>query len=968
MFRLNRKDKLKLVASSGSVLNPQCIGSSTITAEEIMLLPTDSDNYLTLSGQFHNGSGEDASSRGDFQMRVFMEKGEEWDWFVQSCDTKQKEQHARQHQIRKFSRYYCGDMSADSINFPFTIRINRLNVLDLKLNLWKQMAGNVHVVMETNDTALSTLTVDGDKKMVSEAGWDGLNWTIPVVSSEMNVVFNVYAGKGSLLGKHIVSGLDIMHMISSTQTNFEILGDIKDYSAMSGSGGVFKGKLMANGEVLSDRSKGNTAPISISKGSEFVQLPSVVTIEAIDVDVQDHWYAANKRKFAAVEVSVSTGHRKFSCGSVPVASNNTKSVHFSFHDLTWDLPLRSRSLIACTLTCKGDQSMLGTMSLRSDELLAIKKTDISEDSSALKKSMVSHIELNRYLYCAQTLVGKVTICAQVSHELESEHIDRMIAGDVPIVSPVMNMQSLLPDEVQDEKPAIKGAPAAQVNNSVKFQALGTMITEINPENIVFPVRITIIEVMLTDVRNVHIFAKNSLLVTIACGTMAESTSMQRNIGQHCQWIGLELAIIVHESNALRFCIKSSNVIIGEVQLSNTTVIESRPDKAGIRELMAVFGSDAHPNGGKMRIKYYLDNVQAVTVPTTSIPHYKGQDNNNTLSKSNVNNRHIRSENPLTMEVDYPNLLVIYHISFMGLPAVHRFAKNSPGLKLRYWYPGAGPVDLSTEALPEAGGFGKWMNLVWEIVLSGKDDALLVQIVSDSIVIGEAIIKSQQLFKALPNQFGICQMDVVLFEDEPVVPSVEPRSAFLGPGSLEMQNSKSFLTTFTNLSDAAMGMLPTMKEARGTLRLIYTTEPYVAVEDMLDYDRSLTESSAAKAVDLEKQSSLRESSFLNTVIVDHSLNSHSLYSVNTDEMSVGLPPSRGRKDDELQRDYAKQLFKLHSGEVWSVNIQHMLFALQGSSRIKKFMGETLINVQLVCGNFVSSVQVRRTPSYFSCLLD
>lgn len=965
VFRVFRSTTLKLAVSSGNPATPLPIGCLEIPSAVLLALEEDKDHIVTIDASLTPFQGSAETNCGQLTMKLFVEKGDEWDWFVQECQKQEKEEAHRRHQIHKFSRTLHGDHHPECLSFPFRIKLLELSVLDLQVSLWSRMnlTAAIHVVLQTNDVLLSTAAIKSStaKPSLEEAVWQGLDWELDISSSDVKLIFSVFSSKTNLLGRVVVSGMDIMHMISNARKKFEVIGDIRD-QAMDEELGAFKGKLLATGEVLmrpivENLTESNVSPL-------YVHIPALFTVRELEISLQNLSSSLLK---ASITIKLTCEHRVY---KHTITDPRKDGLHLSA--LQWDLPLRSRSLVTCSIEATASNQPIGSLTFRSDELLAVRKTLIQQSWDGRRADY--SVELHRYCYNAQEMVGSVLMHAVVSHEDEPEVINRMIADDAPVVSPVLDV--LPSNQGADSSNNSRGVVTSNLNNIIGTVDAGTLITEINPEKVTFPVRITIIEIILTDVRKAHFLRKNSLEVSIIAGPLAANAPAKKNVGQHCHWSGLDLSLVVHQGNSLRVCVKSLGVIIGETSFANNALIESRPDKAGIRELFTAFGSSEHPYGGKIRLSFYLDNVQAATVPATSISHFKGADLTNILAPSALSNQ-VHNDSML-----YPHLLVVYHIAFMGLPTVHFFAKNSPYLKLRYWVPRRGPIDLSTPTLVDAGNFGKWMNLVWEIILSAEDDAILVQVISDSIMIGETVVRARQFFQSIPNQYGVRQVDFPIYqfgEEEEgrnnAIKEFGDKNNLGSLSSLQAVSSGSFLAGASGLmgvgNNSVISTAP--QEARGMLRFVYTTEPHVLEEDVLDLNGSLefneedevaagrpataTTTATASIEQRALTPNHAEPSLVEDGSVeekDSTITSASTYTL------IQRPPSMGDSADYHSVDsspsYLQHLQTIAHGEVWRVEVSHLLFVLFGSSRVKRFLAESMIQVQVVCGDYTASVKV------------
>jgi hypothetical protein len=72
-----------------------------------------------------------AQHRGVIEIKLFMERGQEWDWHVFDYQFREEQRIVKEKDIKKLSRRYKGTEEAP-ISFPLRITLSNLSLFDLK--------------------------------------------------------------------------------------------------------------------------------------------------------------------------------------------------------------------------------------------------------------------------------------------------------------------------------------------------------------------------------------------------------------------------------------------------------------------------------------------------------------------------------------------------------------------------------------------------------------------------------------------------------------------------------------------------------------------------------------------------------------------------------------------------------------------------------------------------------------------
>ncbi|RYH31794.1 hypothetical protein EON65_01900 [archaeon] len=932
------------------------MGTFSVSADDVLVLPESDDHRVVIQGEL---TDDDGKKKGQIEACLILERGEDWDWFVQQCQDTFRKNNKLAHEKELLSRGALLSRPAQHLNFPLQIEVQSLVLFDFASGSWG-FRESISLISECGEQQHS-----GQSKHVNtfgEASWEQLAWNILVPLATNSIVITV-CGHRKNQGKCIITGLDILHHTNTSALTFEVAGDVVDYSSvgesLAGIKFILKGRIdNGTSDVKEDIPVDS---VGLEDHHSTLQLPCLVLVSELDVRLSLNLASRLKASYVALvkqggispllHIEVICGYRRFTSGKCAVTKSNVAGSEFvlKLTDLKWRLPVKRD--VALTFNVFLNDSKFGSVYIFSNEL----------EGLALSSSKTS---VKRYVYSDQALLGRVLLMLSVEHNGDTSKVENIILKDTPIISPVLIQSPLKAPAVKEaawsqftvlQSAAIDGVTGTSLTvQDVSVAALSqdrgalkgdgsNLFSGTTMADMPTSFKLVFVDVLLTDVRNMHYLTKNSLSVTVASGTEAFVTSTQKNVGRHCCWNNIRDSLEVRSGNTVKICVKSNSSIVGECNIPSVKFITTQPNEAGLRDLLITYGSESQPSSGKGKLSYFIETRTELTVPTTAISFQPGSElgrpvNNFDKSASttfveSAEEGHIREfilppsnvNTAILQDILFPNLLVIYHVSFMDIPGVHSYSKNSPYLKLRYWSPRIGMVEYVSSVLANAGGFGKWMNLVWEVILSASNALVLLQVVSDSILVAEGVIKASDLLDAKrPNQYGIIETDIPLFLEE-------------DPSELKPSHSLLNSSLLKSLMDSDV---IDRKQRRGMIRLAYTSEPYVWPDDELEYDM---DSEALLQIDNDNEAkTLAASSVTDTLAA----------------RSVGEIPSAEdpfQPINESALGTASNFQQVTFGVLCNINVHYCMFSLVG--RIKRHSSESIVNVQLVCNDNVFTCQVR-----------
>jgi hypothetical protein len=239
----------------------------------------------------------------------------------------------------------------------------------------------------------------------------------------------------------------------------------------------------------------------------------------------------------------------------------------------------------------------------------------------------------------------------------------------------------------------------------------------------FPFRITVLDIIATDLSSVHFLSKNCPHVNIACGNSNEATNQINGAGKSAIWNGLSLIFYVEKTDKIRISVWSHTSCIGLRVLDPNAFLECASDKTRIREMLLTVLDKNNNISGKLSLSFLIDNYSNFSVP-------------------------IDSEGIIIpQKLAPPVLLTIFTVSVINLVSVHRFSKNSPVVKIicDSWR-------KSSEVNYSSGDNAKWENLMWSTVLD-EDSPLRLVVMSGSVVIGSKTFFVQDFIDCIPDKNG-----------------------------------------------------------------------------------------------------------------------------------------------------------------------------------------------------------------------
>jgi hypothetical protein len=826
IFRIHKKDSFTVTGYSGSTANHYCFGEFTITAEELLSLKVDEFSIITLPGLFfetdnegrrrsnlreQNEEEEDGDEKktkknkkrkynGKFEISIYLEKGQEWDWYIKEYAANKSHLVDMKHQISQFSRT-CNplDYDEDSIYYPFYVQIDRILVVDVRSIHWLHK-NRLYIMLDSGINEISTIDdnpILGNtvSSLDNSSEWNNLQWNFVIDKPELKLIFKVYS-LNILIGRFVLTGRAIHDKMSKNLKEIEFYGDILDWKSdqqeTTLASSIVKGKISIRCLVLSNPDKtkrlkekrrhereekeAEFAVMDVSsvkmkhakKEHQLIQLPALITFSELKIELStsgsdsdnseednDHrMKASNDRRkeiLSHLEVMMSCCYSSY--GKEFKSYRNSEVIK----GLDWSFPVTK--LMTFHLFLAWNRSKKASANLRSDILSTInKKTSDNSFSCRIKlhdeKSFIGYLTLYGLVSGEENPLKIAELLEQSERDLLAKKTLR--SGNSHAIADNFggkesnNFDNSLLLEQQtryfDEQVAIPWKDVDTVN----------VITSFNEKKEYSSVKIVITEILLTDLKSKHYFKKNSPCVTILSDVQSKqgggksnnshSTIIRENAGSEAIWTGLEMNLLIESSSYIRISVSSHSQLLGQCQFSFQKLFDSSADEIGGRELLGnlvlqsskggLLGSVYDEEAGKIKIKYYLT--------TKPVPH--------------VDFSTIPTRSPSSME--YPILTIIYNILVLNLKSVHRFSKNSPYIKLARMSSKQNDVLLTTP-LNHAGSYGKWSNLFWEVILDNPEMVVYCQVISESIVIGSVRIDATQLIACAPNKLGLSEINCQL---------------------------------------------------------------------------------------------------------------------------------------------------------------------------------------------------------------
>eukprot|EP00605_Chrysophyceae_sp_TOSAG23-4_P000956 GSChrysophyteH1.ASY1.ANO1.1056.1 assembled CDS len=273
-----------------------------------------------------------------------------------------------------------------------------------------------------------------------------------------------------------------------------------------------------------------------------------------------------------------------------------------------------------------------------------------------------------------------------------------------------------------------------------------------------PILVTLYTCAVMELRNAHIFAKNSPFIKAHCGSYYKVSEPHTNAGTSSKWENMLWDIYMNDKESLKISVQSDRTVIGFVILRARYLCGLPIDKYGLTHVEM----DLHDGGktigasGRIRLICRLEAEfrEEEVSDEDELEDEKEARLNMTIRK-----------NPKTGEETEVLIPKVTHVQVLGvtvreLRSMHTFTKNSPQVTLQ-----CGDFAENTFPALYSGKSASWLDLSWLFYIT-QTSLVKVTIVSGSAKIGSVEITTQELYRIQPDDLGRIIIDKeILFEGE-----------------------------------------------------------------------------------------------------------------------------------------------------------------------------------------------------------
>lgn len=661
---------------------------------------------------------------GTFRIRIFVEHGAEWDWFVQAYNNHQLRIHTIKDQIMLYSEmaaklnklkaksvlsstHYGGEQSVvaeetsmwstildqkaseahklEKSNSQYMLQIQSIAIFDmLPTNPWLGIFTGKHewyLLLDTGDMELTTMDhigMDSDENTGKE--WSNLQWEIPLTTYyEKSLVFRIFSHR-SYIGKYVLPMEYIFQRLESLTLNNK--GTFKwKAQELEFFGDIFDDKKQLLGKVLVK----SVALPALSNASTIIQ-QSAKLLPSVD----SQWSLSKPSNNSGSTTMHADGsldniaNIKNKINVSPAKSNRNTSNNKSA--LPWLLSSSGQS-VPPAIIMEHHSSLLAEESI-TIEIKDILVMDIS--SSTIHPNVSSQIMSSFFKSNPLNVVIKYHTEAHTTN------------GMYPVNA------SSFPWNVQFSNVNYSFLLLSDLSHSLRFYVK-------YGENIIGECIIA-----------------NTALVETRCDPMGKR----------------ELLAI--------FTVPGSSVMSNRQRPLVATSTNIQITNHGIVS-------------GKLRLSYFLYETPRVKAPMSNIPPkltlYQTLCYPLLVTMLNISVFHLRSVH--TFHKNSPCVKIVMPVPLqpkeMILSATQRQV-SLPTVKT-----------MITPNINSAGSYAKWTNLYWEYVISAKEDiklyAMQFTVISEALVVGTGYITFQQIVNSAPDALGVADVTIPLFSDPKTAASV-----------------------------------------------------------------------------------------------------------------------------------------------------------------------------------------------------
>lgn len=738
--------------------------------------------------QFQAPLYRDDRETGRVYIKFFIELGEEWDWFVFKWNQKENHKNNLLNTIKKFSKTKVNKEMR--ICFPLRVEILSISVFDLP-NVHIFGGNKPYVVVNCGSVYEKTNALVDQNDSYN---WSNLFYEIHLVSDKANIIFIVYS-KSLLIGRYSINGEELLQLSRTTDGLVSIFGDLlvtngsnNFTNSLDSTEKVVVGKISIQLQMdiednLERQLNSNGDKIEPVKLSKHIQLPTFVHVNKITVT-----------ELPSINILVKNSPQiQIACGNW---EDMSRILQFAGQDgtwngLNWEFPMNNEMKI--TLKIISDEEEIGYATILPTDIMSISRSINSHGNYLINKDIID----------GKTFCGRIWIELSFPNNGDIVGVNRAITDLINKKKENDNLYlgySQLPGHASPDK-------YRSTDISVISKTSSELVTETRKNTNAdddtttlsyrkkYPIRITITNIIVTDLKPVHYLSKNSPWVIINVGTNLFSTIPIINAGPTAIWSDLiNNFYLTNDHEQIYFTIKSKNSVIGTIALTSLDLLKSPIDAVGVRDYKTVIFSDSSRSTGKLKINFILELYESYKAAQQLDPIFKIRNN----------------QLPITFS--------LYTITLINLRSVHPFLKNLPVVKVtnsnNEWA-------YITKNVDQYGANAKFVDINYSKVIRSKEE-LILNVTSGSILIGATSVPTEVIANQLCDPKGVYEIELPL-----------------------LANDK---------QDSLFGLSVVKGNSSGVVKLTYSMENYLEV----DSDNEFSDDEESYIVDTETIQSLQES--------------------------------------------------------------------------------------------------------------
>ena len=420
-----------------------------------------------------------------------------------------------------------------------------------------------------------------------------------------------------------------------------------------------------------------------------------------------------------------------------------------WRNLCWPIPLNEGSEI--TATVYSTNNIIGTFEMHASKLLAL--------PAANRSAFMTYGSNYNHLYELVTTItgrgyasGKLRIILDLRH-IEDDEFERryafsskrnMIEGSAPVPS----FDSVSNNTDKYATPVFKELAYQTPNRPIR-QSLG------------FTLKVTVMEVDVSELKSVHMFKLNSPYIKAACGKWMDCTDPAIRGGLGAFWTDLGWEVSMKDDTNLRVSVYSTgDILIGTSFFSPDMLIEGKTDPIGVKRLIGqIFAKSNNEATGKIKIAYIVEAVRDSTVGL-----YVAPSNRSTSTAVVANAVKIPEEDgDETDELDFPMTAHVSKIIASDLIKGNLFGSIKPYVKVM----SGNFVDTTRKVKKLVDDIATFTDVDWVVPIPDYKALISIQVISGSSVIGVVNFTGMELFD-MPRVNGITEITKLITLDERIL--------------------------------------------------------------------------------------------------------------------------------------------------------------------------------------------------------